>query len=88
MTMGEVQRQALARDLARRQQIASHDELRVIDRVLMVLEKSRDAPGPPGLVVVELVDAVRADLAAEDRNRAQLRRDARVEMLGDVGGEG
>lgn len=37
----EIQRQALARDIARRLQLASLDEVRVVDRVLLRLEQTR-----------------------------------------------
>jgi len=40
-----IQRQALSRDLARRNQLASHDELRVIDRALLRLEQRRRGHG-------------------------------------------
>lgn len=93
----QLQRQALARDLARRQQLASHDELRVLDRVLQRLELGRERYGLLDLRVPrdwdrergeELLDAViydvMGDLAAEDRDREQLREAARDEMVGEV----
>lgn len=41
----ELRRQALARDIARRMQLASFYELRVIDRALLELERSREGAG-------------------------------------------
>lgn len=43
--MGDLHRQALARDLARRLMLASHDELRVVDRIFMRLELGRERYG-------------------------------------------
>jgi hypothetical protein len=41
-----IRRDALARDLARRQALASHDELRVVDLILLALERLREQDGP------------------------------------------
>lgn len=92
----ELQRQALARDLARRLQLASHDEIRVVDRVLQRLELGRERYGLLDLAqprdyrrerFEERLDAlvydVREELALEDQHRAGLREEARVEMLGN-----
>lgn len=95
--MGDsIQRQALARDLARRLQLASHDEARVIDRVLQRLELGRERYGELDLAkdardwrrerFEELLDEIvyRAceELQAEDLERRGLREAARAEMLG------
>jgi hypothetical protein len=40
--MGDLHRQALARDLARRLTLASHEELRLVDRALHRLEQLRE----------------------------------------------
>lgn len=94
--MGDsIQRQALARDLARRLQLASHDEARVIDRVLQRLELGRERYGELDLAkdardwrrerFEELLDEIvyRAceELQAEDLARRGLREAARAEML-------
>lgn len=81
----DLQRQALARDLARRQQLASHDELRVIDRVLGRLELGRERYGRLDLAKPrpwrrefgeEILDAVIYDtietIVDEDRAHAEL----------------
>ena len=72
------------RNLARRQQIAGHDELRVIDRVLLGIERHRHRTATAWDLVDELVLAVLAELAAEDVTRAELHEAARREL----GGEG
>ncbi len=75
--MGDLQRQALARDLARRLHLASHDELRVIDRLLVRLELGRDRYGELDLrkprdwrreLGDELLDALVYDTAETLRN--------------------
>jgi len=89
--------QALIRDLARRLQLAAHDELRVIDRILTRLEIGRERYGELDLSRPrdwrrehreELLDAlvydVAEELAREDQERAELREAARVEMLGEA----
>jgi hypothetical protein len=91
----EVERQALARDIARRLQLASIDEARVVDRVLQRLELGRERYGLLDLSRPrdwrkehreELLDAlvydVAEELALEDQAREQLRDEARAEMLG------
>jgi hypothetical protein len=82
----DIQRQALARDLARRLQLASLDELRVVDRTLTALEFLR-AGDPTGgdELASDYVGTMLANLEAEDRLRAQLHEQARAEMLGDTG---
>lgn len=97
----EVQRQALVRDVARRLQLASLDEIRVADRVLARLELGRERYGLLDLAKPrdwrrelreELLDSlvydVAGELAQEDRERAELREAARAEMVGELGGEG
>lgn len=91
----EIQRQALARDLARRQQILALDELRVLDRVQQRLELGRQRYGVLDLAAPRdwraerfeeeldaLVYQVCGELAAEDLARASLREAARAEMVG------
>lgn len=93
----DTQRQALARDIARRLQLASLDEVRVIDAILIRLELGRERYGLLDVSRVrdwrkerreELLDVIVYDvareLADEDRERAALREAARVEMLGPV----
>lgn len=58
-----IRREALARDLGRRQAIASHDELRVVDMILIALERMRDREGP-------------LDLDEDGRDQAEWRRQA------------
>jgi hypothetical protein len=92
----DLQRQALARDLARRQQNCSLDELRVQDRVLGRLELGRQRYGELDLSkprnwqrerFEERLDALVYDvcdeLVLEDAARAQLREEARREMVGE-----
>jgi hypothetical protein len=137
----DIRRRGLLASLAGRLQAASHDELRVLDRVLTRLEQqrftwrrriattARDAdtrwhlasiecgcsfvtrchgrwskadgdersPSPPvaerclacqragweGVELDQLIGAVLELLAAEDRERADLRESARAEMIGD-----
>lgn len=99
--MPEVQRQALVRVVTARLAIASLDEVRVIDRLLTRLELGRDRYGALDLTVPrdwarergeELLDAVlydvMGDLAAEDRDRAQLREAARRELVDEWAGDG
>lgn len=93
--MGEVQRLALARDMARRLPAASLDELRLLDRVLQRLELGRSLYGPLDVSKPRdwrkerfeerldcLVYDVAGELAAEDQARAGLRAAARDEMVG------
>lgn len=91
----ELQRQALARDLSRRLQLASHDEARVLDRVLTVLEQRRHRVGPldirdrrnwhtelgEGLLNAVVFCAIET-MRAEDESRAELHEAARAEILG------
>lgn len=93
----DTQRRGLVADLTRRLALASHDELRVIDRVLQRLELGRERYG---LLVLardrrdwrreqreELLDAMIYDVADELRGEdlaiANLREAARAEMVGD-----
>jgi len=96
-TMGDdLQRQALARNIAIRLQACSVDELRVQDRVLGRLELGRQRYGDLDLSrprdwrrerFEERLDALVYDvcdeLVLEDATRAELREAARREMLGD-----
>jgi len=93
----DLQRQALARDLARRIPLASHDELRIVDAVFARLELGRERYGQ--LVLAgdhrdwikerreELLDAIvyelAGELAAHDHAYAELHEAARREMVGD-----
>jgi hypothetical protein len=90
-----IERRGLLASLAGRLPAASHDELRVIDRVLGRLELGRDRYGLLDLAkprdwrrerFEERLDALVYDaceeLALEDRARAELREAARVEMIG------
>jgi hypothetical protein len=92
MTHAERAHQALIWDIGRRLQLASPDEVRVIDRVLQRLELGRDRYGALDLsrprewrreLREELLDAlvydVGEELAAEDLELAQLRADATAE---------
>jgi hypothetical protein len=92
----ELQRQALARNLASRLQPAGLDELRVIDRILSRLELGRQRYGELDLGAPRdwraerfeeeldaLVYQVCSELAAEDLARQSLRSAARAEMLGE-----
>lgn len=95
--MSDVQRLALARDIARRLQLASLDEIRVLDALLLRLELGRERYGHLGLGRdrrdwakerrEELLDAIVYELADElatlDRQRAELHEAARLEMLGE-----
>jgi hypothetical protein len=91
----DLQRRGLLASLAGRLPAASHDELRVIDRVLGRLELGRDRYGLLDLAkprdwrrerFEERLDALVYDaceeLAIEDQARAELREAARVEMVG------
>ena len=93
----DLQRQALARNLASRLQPAGLDELRVIDRILGRLELGRQRYGELDLTAPRdwraerfeeqldaLVYQVCAELAAEDMARQSLREAARAEMVGDL----
>lgn len=93
--MGEVQRQALARDLARRLPCLGLDELRLVDYVVARLQLGRERYGELDLaaprdwgkeLAEELVDALvyqaARELAAQDREREGLREAARQEMVG------
>lgn len=99
MTNDDLAHQALIRELGRRLPLASPDEVRVLDRVLQRLELGRDRYGALDLsrprewrreLREELLDALVYDvceeLAAEDRDRAELRKAARAEMLGETEG--
>lgn len=90
-----LQRQAIARDISRRLELANLDETRVVCRVLQRLELGRQRYGELDLRKPrdwhkergeELIDAVlydvMGDIAAEDRDRKQLRKEARDEMIG------
>lgn len=90
----EMRAGAIRRDLRRRIELGSLDELRVVDRVLGRLELGRDRYGELDLtrprewrreLREELLDAlvydVAEELAAEDVERAALREDARREMV-------
>lgn len=92
----ELEHQALTRDIARRLPLASHDELRVLDRVLHRLELGRERYGELDLgrprdwrreLREELLDAlvydVAEELALEDVERARLREEAAAEMIGE-----
>lgn len=73
---------ALVRDVSRRLSIAGHDDVRVIDRVLLVLELDRAEALPPrgphlDLEIRAVAVSIRAELAEHDRDRAQLREAAR-----------
>lgn len=91
----EIQWQALTRDIARRLQLASHDALRVIDRVLLRLEAVRERHGAHDLLEIRsalaahsicarsaAIESICAELADEDEERDELRDEARAEMLG------
>lgn len=93
--MSETVRLALARDIARRLPAASHDELRLVDRVLQRLELGRSLYGPLDVSkprdwrkerFEERLDAlvydVAGELALEDRARADLR-EHRLDQLTD-----
>jgi hypothetical protein len=90
----EVRASALRRDLGRRQQLAAHDELRVIDKILARLEVGRAVYGPLDLSIPrnwrnerfeERLDAlvydVAEELAAEDVAHAAVQEAARIEIL-------
>lgn len=94
--MSETARLALARDIARRLPAASHDELRLVDRVLQRLELGRSLYGPLDVSkprdwrrerFEERMDAlvydVAGELALEDRARAGMHEAARAEMVDD-----
>jgi hypothetical protein len=95
MTHDELRHQALIRDIGRRLQFASPDEVRVIDRVLQRLELDRERYGAldlskprewrPELRDELLVALFAEELAAEDVELAPLRADAAAEMLGESG---
>lgn len=77
-----------ARDIARRLQFASLDEVRVVDRLLTRLERRRDRHGPLDLAQWRFdhtefaLSEIAEELVIEDRDRAALHESARVEMLG------
>lgn len=92
--MGEVQRQALARDLSRHLACLGLDELRLVDFVVARLRLGRERYGELDLSAPrdwakelgeELVDALvyhaARELAAQDLARAGLREAARQEMF-------
>lgn len=96
MAGDDLQRRGLVSDLARRLHLASHDELRVLDRLFTRLELGRDRYGHLRLPVPrdwrrdfgeELLDAIIYDTiettAAEDAQRSGLHEAARREMLGE-----
>jgi hypothetical protein len=89
----DIRRQALARDLARRQQLLGLDELRVLDRLQQRLELGRDRYGELDLraprawrreLGEELLDAVVYDtidnLRAEDAAHEELQAQAAAEL--------
>jgi hypothetical protein len=89
--------QALIRDIARRLQLASPDEVRALDRLFQRLELGRERYGALDLsrprewrreLREELLDALIYDvcdeLAVEDQERAELHEAARAEMLGEA----
>jgi len=93
--MGEdLRRAALARDIARRLQLASHDELRVVDQILTRLELGRERYGLLDIardrrewrreLGEELLDAVIYDtietIRAEDLAHANLQAAAAEEL--------
>lgn len=80
---------ALVRDVSRRLAIAGHAEVRVIDRVLLVLELDRAEALPRvgphlDLEIRAVAVSIRAEQAEVDRDRAELREAAAREMAGDV----
>lgn len=90
----EVQSAALCRDMCRRLWLRNYDERRVIDRVMQRLEGGAEDYGPLDLSAPrnwrkerceERLDALVYDvceeLAAEDRERAELQEGARREIL-------
>lgn len=80
-------RQALLRDLARRLELASHDEVRVVELALRRLELLRASPVTP--VTRDLFDRVlletHDDLYAERRDREQRHEADRDELIGGEG---
>lgn len=92
----DTQRRGLIADLTRRLALAGHDELRVIDALLVRLELGRERYGLLDLERdrrdwfkerrEELLDAMVYDVAeqlrADDLARANLRNAAHAEMLG------
>lgn len=78
---------ALVRDVSRRLSIASHEDVRVVDRVLLAIELDRaDALprfGPHlDLEIRAIIVSIRAEIAEQDRDRAELREAAAREMAG------
>lgn len=91
--MGDLHRQAMARGLARRLSLASLDEIRVVDRILVRLELGRERYGPLDIAKPrewrrelgeELLDAVIYDtietIRAEDVAHEDLRGHAAEEL--------
>lgn len=81
----DIRHRALIADVSRRLALLSVGEVQIVDRAVQAIERfKRD---PEGEVIrnplaLALLD-VAMDLAAEDRDRAKLREQARVEMLGE-----
>jgi D-aminopeptidase len=86
-TSDETRRQAIARDLSRRQQLASLDELRVMDRVMLVIEHLRDGEADVFDRLPQTLLITLNEIKADDQRRAEPHEQARAEMLGE-GGEG
>ena len=94
----DLQRRGLVSDLARRLQLASHDELRIVDALLVRLELGRCRYGKLALASdrrdwvkerrEELLDAIvyelAGELAAHDHAHAELHEAAQLEMLSAV----
>ncbi len=80
---------ALVRDVSRRLSSASYDDVRVIDRVLLVLELDRAGALPRfgphlDLEIRAVIVSIRAEMAEQDRARAELREAAAREMAGST----
>jgi hypothetical protein len=94
----DLQRSALSRDLARRLELANHDELRVLDRILVRIELGRERYGSLAIgaprawrrdFAEELIDAIFYDtvevIRAEDAAREELRDQVAFELGGESG---
>lgn len=79
----DIQRQALVRSIAIRLQLLAHAELRVVDDVVTRLCQRASDRRRPTEVIDDLIAAVEAELAQQDRERAELHEAARAEMLGE-----
>ena len=78
----DLQRRDLIADITRQLALLSTPDLRVFDRVLVVMERRRGNPGAqPHDALVAALQEVAADLDAEDRDTAARQDAARDEMV-------